>query len=72
MAKEQSPGNQLSLNQPTFMLTQQVLNGQIGSLKSSEFQKNFNPQKRKSAIFLCGPRQLILNSRQRSQNMKNG
>jgi hypothetical protein len=26
---------------PGLVLTQQVLNGQIGSLKSSDFQKNF-------------------------------
>ncbi len=74
-------------------LSQQVLNGQIGSLKSSEFQEffsqgkhrlrmlillltfsyltYFNPQKIKPAFFLCGPRQLILNSRRSSQNRKN-
>jgi hypothetical protein len=68
-------------------------NGQIGSLKSSEFQEffsqgkhglrmliflltfsylpYFNPQKIKPAIFLCGPRQMILNIRRSSQNMKN-
>ncbi len=33
---------------------------------------DFNPQKRKPAIFLCGPHQLIVNSRQSSQNVKNG
>jgi hypothetical protein len=77
------------------LLTQQVLNGQIGSPKSFEFQElfsqgkqrlfersfffkmfpyvpNFNPQKQKPAISVCGPRQLIVNSRRSSQNMRNG
>ncbi len=31
---------------------------------------NFNPQKQKPAISVCGPRQLIVNSRRSSQNMK--
>ncbi len=75
------------------VLTQQVLNGQIGSPKSFKFQElfsqwkhrlrtlifflmfpylpNFNPKKQKPAISVCGPRQLIVNSRQSSQNMKN-
>jgi len=32
---------------------------------------NFNPQKQKPAISVCGPRQLIVNSRQSSKNVKN-
>jgi hypothetical protein len=32
---------------------------------------NFNPQKQIPAISVCGPRQLIVNSRQTSQNVKN-
>ncbi len=78
---------------PKLGLTQQVLNGQIGSPKSFEFQEffsqekhrlrtllflkmlpyvpNFNSQKQKPAISVCGPRQLIVNDRRSSQNMKN-
>jgi hypothetical protein len=76
----------------TKKLTQQVLNGQIGSPKSFKFEEffsqekhrlrtliflkmfpdvpNFNPQKQKPAISVCGPRQLIVNSRRSSQNIK--
>ncbi len=36
------------------------------------YVQNFTPQKQKPAISVCGPRQLVVNSKQSSQNMRNG